>query len=75
MAITNIDPYEKNITIASACQRVFRTNFLKENTTGIIPTHGYKLEQTQSMKGFQWIKFLSHTMAIRIIHARNGGEK
>ena len=28
--ITNIDPFEKCLTIASACNLVFRTNFLKE---------------------------------------------
>ena len=47
-----IDPFESYITIASACQRVFRTNFLKENCIGIIPVHGYKPEQRQSVKAF-----------------------
>ena len=32
---TGIDPFEKCLTIASACQLVYRTNFLKENTIAI----------------------------------------
>ncbi len=75
MDITDIDPFEKCITIASACHLVFRTNFLQQDTIGIIPAHGYNPEQVQSVKAIQWIKYLSHTKGIRIQHARNGGEK
>jgi hypothetical protein len=39
--VTDIDPFEKCQTIASACNLVFRTNFLKENTIAILPPHGY----------------------------------
>ena len=35
--VTDIDPFEKCLTIASACNLVFRKNFLKENTNAIIP--------------------------------------
>ena len=73
--VTTIDPFEKSITIASACQRVFRTNFLKENSIGIIPTHGYNPQQNQSVKALQWIKYVSHCSGQRIKHARNGGER
>ena len=76
MTITDIDPFKKTITIASACQRVFRTNFLQENTIGIIPSHGYNPEQTQSVKALSTcLKYMSHTLGIRIQHARNGDEK
>ena len=70
-----IDPFEKCITIASACQLVFRRNFLQENTVGIIPTHGYNPEQKHSVKALSWIKYLSHKNGVKIQHARNGGEK
>ena len=40
--VTDIDPFEKCLTIASACNLVFRKNFLKENTIAIIPPHGYR---------------------------------
>ncbi|XP_045215064.2 uncharacterized protein LOC123565260 [Mercenaria mercenaria] len=75
LKVTQVDPFKKNITIASACQTVFRTNFLKENTIGIIPTHGYNPEQVQSIKALQWVKYQSYALGIRIQHARNGGER
>ena len=71
---TGIDPFEKSITIASACQRVFRNNFLKENTIGIIPAHGYNPKHKQSIKALQWIKYVSHIRRIRIQRAQNGGK-
>ena len=70
-----IDPFESSITIASAGQRVFCTNFLEEKCIGIIPVHGYKPEQKQSVKALQWLKYMSHTLGVNIQHARNGGER
>ena len=75
MDITGIDPFERCITIASACNLVFRTNFLTPNTIGIIPYHGYRHEQKHSMKALQWIKYLAHSESLDIKHARNSGEK
>ena len=75
MEVTQIDPFEKSITIASACQRVFRTKFLEKDCIGIIPTHGYNPNQNQSTKALQWLKYMSHTTGHQIQHARNGGEK
>lgn len=37
MNITGIDPFERCITIASACNLVFRTNFLQPETIALIP--------------------------------------
>jgi hypothetical protein len=39
----NVDPLLECITIASACNLVFRRNFLKPETIGIIPQNGYCL--------------------------------
>jgi hypothetical protein len=50
-----IDPFETCITIASACYLVFRTNFLRPKTIGIIPAQGYRPEEKQSVKALQWI--------------------
>ncbi len=60
MSITGIDPFERCITIASACNLVFRTNFLQPEALGIIPPHGYNPAQIQSIKALQWIKYTSH---------------
>jgi hypothetical protein len=70
-----IDPFQKCITIASACNLVFRTKFLPPDTIGIIPAQGYRHEEKHSIKAMQWIKYLSTTEGVHIQHARNGGEK
>ena len=70
-----IDPFQKCITIASACNLVFRTKFLRPDTIGIIPAQGYRQEEKHSIKAMQWIKYLSTTKGVHIQHARNGGEK
>lgn len=59
----------------SACNLVFRTNFLEPESIGIIPPHGYKPEQNQSIKAIKWLKYLKHTEGIHVQHAMNGGEK
>lgn len=73
MEITNIDPFEQCITIASACNLVFRTNFLQPETIRLIPHHWYNPEQKQSVKALQWLKYISHNEGYNIQHARNGG--
>ena len=45
---TTVDPLTESVTIASACNRVFRKNFLKPNTIGIIPPGGYRRHEKQS---------------------------
>ena len=36
----NLDPFKHCITIASTCNRVFRQEFLEEDTIGLIPARG-----------------------------------
>ncbi|WAR07908.1 hypothetical protein MAR_017866 [Mya arenaria] len=43
-----IDPFENCITIASACNLVYRTNFLEHESIAVIPPHGYRPEDKQS---------------------------
>ncbi|XP_063418064.1 uncharacterized protein LOC134700765 [Mytilus trossulus] len=70
-----IDPFEKCITIASACNLVFRNNFLRPETIGIIPAQGYNPEEKHSIKALKWLRYVSKSKGIHIQHARNGGEK
>ena len=70
-----IDPFQQCITIASACNLVFRTLFLEEDTIGIIPPQGYRPKDRQSIKAMQWIKYVAHTKGLNIQHAGNFGEK
>lgn len=70
-----IDPSENCITIASACNLVYRTNFLSHETIAIIPPHGYRPEEKQSIMAYQWMSYLAHKTQINIQHGRNMGEK
>lgn len=51
----NVDPFLEAVTIASACNLVFRRNFLKANTIGIVPKNGYRAVDTQSKIALQWL--------------------
>ena len=70
-----IDPFEECITIASACNHVFRKIFLNHESIGIIPPHGYRPEAKQSVMAYQWLAYFAHTHDIHIQHGRNHGEK
>lgn len=70
----SIDPFAYCITIASACNLVFRKLFLKERSIGIIPTQGYRPIDKQSVKAMQWKKYHVHHTKVEIQHAGNVGE-
>jgi hypothetical protein len=72
--IEGIDPFAKCITIASACNLVFRSLFLEHESIGIIPPHGYRPEAKQSTIAYQWLSYLAHRDNINIQHGRNKGE-
>ena len=61
---TYIDPFEQCINIASACNLVFRSKFLKPDIIGLIPS-----------KAMKWLKYMSESKGIHIQHAQNGGEQ
>ena len=73
--VTDIDPFKSCLTIASACNLVFRTNFLKENTIAILPSHGYQPKIKQSNMALKWLSYIAEKDDIYIQHKRNGGEK
>ncbi|XP_052778720.1 uncharacterized protein LOC128216186 [Mya arenaria] len=73
--VLGIDPFEKCLTIASACNLVFRRNFLEHESIGIIPTHGYRPEEKQSVLAYKWLAYLAHQKDMYIQHGRNVGEK
>ena len=73
--LSGIDPFEKCITIASACNLVFRKNFLENETIGIIPPQGYRPSDKQSIMAYQWLFYMAHEKKMYIQHGRNMGEK
>ena len=70
-----IDPFETCITVASACNLVFRTIFLQPNSIAIIPPYGYRTVEKQSVMAYQWLAYVANKEKINIQHGRNMGEK
>ena len=75
IGLTDVDPFKKSITIASLCQLVFRTLFMKPDTIPLIQDSGFNPTQNFSHKQMIWLKFISQSQNIRIIHCMNGQEK
>lgn len=72
---TRVDPFSC-ITIASACIKVFRTNFLAAQTLAVPSPDDYRRQfKSFSHPCIQWLELISHTRDIFIQHARNRGEK
>ena len=51
----NVEPFLEAVTIASACNLVFRRNFLLPNTIGLIPRNGYRCMDNQSVEAIKWM--------------------
>ena len=71
---TDIDPFDKSLTIASYCHQVYRTNFLKKDTIAVF-NHDRQLKIKQSNVAVKWLSYISEKEDICIQHVRNGGEK
>ena len=56
--VTEIDPFA-NLTIASACSTVYRTNYLEKDIIAIIPPHGYRPENKQSLFAQKWLSYIA----------------
>jgi len=74
MQETTIDPFERSLTIASACNLVFRKLFLKPETIAIIPHNGYRARDKQSALATRWLQWIAKKEKIVIQHAFNGRE-
>ncbi|XP_024117194.2 uncharacterized protein LOC112138787 [Oryzias melastigma] len=71
----NVDPFS-SVTIASACMKVFRTNFLKPKSLAIPPADHYRRQNKSfSQASIQWLEFEADVNGIFIQHALNKGEK
>ena len=71
----NIDPFERSFTIASACNRVYRSLFLEPGQIAIIPPQGYGKTDNQSAIALCWLDWIAETEGVLIQHAMNGGER
>ncbi|KAG5880013.1 hypothetical protein JTB14_037402 [Gonioctena quinquepunctata] len=69
LTTTNVCPFIEATTIASACNKVFRRNFLNSNSIGVIPKNGYRHSDEQSKIALQWLIWEEHCRNIVINHA------
>ena len=74
LEITDIDPFENCLTIASACHEVYRANFLKEDTIAVFERERV-LKDKQSIMAMKWLSYEMERNGIHVVHVRNGGEK
>jgi hypothetical protein len=51
----NIDVFIESVTVASACNKVLRKQFLKPEMAGLIPTGGYTANNRCSKKAVMWL--------------------
>ena len=73
--VCNLDPFKYCVTTASACNHVFRQEFLEEDINGLIPAQGYQPARKYSVMALQWLAWIHHQSGDRILHALNGGEQ
>lgn len=69
-----IDPFKHSVTLASACNLVYRSLFLQNATIALIPPQGYHPKKNYSKKALQWLHYESVKRGCHIQHAINGGE-
>lgn len=74
-ATGQLDPFEKSITIAAACMRVFRKSFLKKDTIAVVPHDCYRKKVQQSKMAMQWMKWRESTDNVDITYVGHGGEE
>ena len=74
ISTANVCPFTEATTIASTCNKVFRRNFIKPDTIGIIPKNGYRWLNQQSKIAIQWLIWTENQKKINILHAAKGQE-
>ena len=67
--IGNTDPFLEGCTIASACSRPYRKNFLEKDAIGIVPPQGYRRADRHSQEAISWLLYRSREDNRHIIHA------
>jgi hypothetical protein len=69
-----IEPFERAVTIASACNLVYRANFLQPEQIALIPPHGYA-KGAHSAIALTWLTMEAKRTGCAIRHAGNYGEQ
>ena len=71
---SGLEPFTKSLTIASACNRVYRTDYLEANEIALIPPEGV-FKGRQSSIALCWLTVISREKGLDIQHYGNAGER
>ena len=64
-----VDPFTTSFTIASYCNFIFRRNYMKENSIGLVPANGYNPKRSHKDKFiFEYIRRLDLYLIIDCFH-------
>ena len=61
-----IDPFKHSVTLASACNLVFRALYLKKDTIPLLPAEGFIPKKRQSVKSLKWLHYMSKKLDCKI---------
>ena len=75
LQIGNVEVFLESMTIASACNKLFRKKILQPDTIGLIPVGGYTDKRKQSKKTIAWLRNEERKEGKRILHGRNCKER
>ena len=70
----SVDPFNKSLTIVSACNRIYRTLFLQPDQIGIIPPQSYGTDN-QSTVALCWMDWFTQREGLSVCHAFNSREQ
>ena len=70
---SGLEPFRNSLTISSACNRVYRTNFLKEGEIALIPPRGI-WRGNQSSIALCWLTSEAERWGVNIRHCGTAGE-
>lgn len=70
----DVCPFTEAISIAGACNLMFRRKFLKPDTIGVLPKGGYRKTNNQSKIALQWLIWEEQQRDITIQHSGRNRE-
>ena len=75
MSILSVDAFASSTTIASACMRGYRTNFLPPETVGLMTSKSYRRRENQSDMALRYLLYLEKLYGVEFQSAYRGQEK
>lgn len=71
-----IDVLKEALTIASACMKLYRLNYLRAGQLGLVPFRGYDKAENQSQKAHKFFAYYSEMENVQVQTAYSAeGEK